>query len=38
MVFSKLSKNFSVEPENRNLLLKSLIGVLCVMQKFFGGT
>ena len=26
MVFSKFSRNSSVEPGNRNLLLKSLIG------------
>ena len=36
MVFSKLSKNFSSEPENRNLLLKSLIGVLCLMTLLLG--
>ena len=36
MVFSKLSKNFSAEPENRNLLLKSLIGVIGLMALLLG--
>ena len=31
MVFSKLSKNLSAEPGSRNLLLKSLIGVIGLM-------
>ncbi|MYA69495.1 alpha-2-macroglobulin family protein [Candidatus Poribacteria bacterium] len=36
MVFSKLSKNLSAEPENRNLLLKSLIGVIGLMTLLLG--
>jgi uncharacterized protein YfaS (alpha-2-macroglobulin family) len=36
MVFSQLSKNFSAEPENRNLLLKSLIGVIGLMTLLLG--
>ncbi len=36
MVFSKLSKNSSAEPENRNLLLKSLIGVIGLMTLLLG--
>ena len=36
MVFSKLSKNPSAEPENRNLLLKSLIGVIGLMTLLLG--
>ncbi|MYB93260.1 alpha-2-macroglobulin family protein [Candidatus Poribacteria bacterium] len=36
MVFSKLSKNLSSEPENRNLLLKSLIGVIGLMTLLLG--
>ncbi|MCG9131231.1 alpha-2-macroglobulin family protein [Candidatus Poribacteria bacterium] len=36
MVFSKLSKNSSAEPENRNLLLKTLIGVIGLMTLLLG--
>ena len=36
MVFSKLSKNFSAAPENRNLLLKSLIGIIGLMTLLLG--
>ncbi|RKU23474.1 hypothetical protein C6499_18380, partial [Candidatus Poribacteria bacterium] len=36
MVFSKLSKNLSAESENRNLLLKSLIGVIGLMTLLLG--
>ncbi|MYB00815.1 hypothetical protein F4X90_14240, partial [Candidatus Poribacteria bacterium] len=36
MVFSKLSKNLSAEPGNRNLLLKSLIGVIGLMTLLLG--
>ena len=36
MVFSKLSKNFSAEPGSRNLLLKSLIGVIGLMTLLLG--
>ena len=36
MVFSKFSKNASVEPGNRNLLLKSLIGVIGLMTLLLG--
>ena len=36
MVFSQLSKNLSAEPENRNLLLKSLIGVIGLMTLLLG--
>ena len=36
MVFSKFSKNSSAEPGNRNLLLKSLIGVIGLMTLLLG--
>ena len=36
MVFSKLSRNSSTEPGNRNLLLKSLIGVIGLMTLLLG--
>ena len=36
MVFSKLSKNLSTETENRNLLLKSLIGIIGLMTLLLG--
>ena len=36
MVFSKLSKNLSAEPGSRNLLLKSLIGVIGLMSILLG--
>ena len=36
MVFSKLSKNLSTVPGNRNLLLKSLIGVIGLMTLLLG--
>ena len=36
MVFSKRSKNSSAKPENRNLLLKSLIGIIGVMTLLLG--
>ncbi len=36
MVFSKFSRNSSAEPGNRNLLLKSLIGVIGLMTLLLG--
>ena len=36
MVFSKFSKNSPAEPGNRNLLLKSLIGVIGLMTLLLG--